>query len=416
LSRGIKIALVIVVGLMLLGVSFIYVAQRVLIAQFVDPALEKMEADPPRYIDRFEADMKALRAHPFFAMKRAGGDAGPFLNPRIHWTGDDELLSGWRAAVAAPAAERIEPPGGVREVLAGFPELADEKRAVALANAADFEWMREARHHAYWSLHPKSPVAAMAELRWVDAPIPSYIDLGDLVQLRLVHGRATGDLDAALEDVRHLAWLAFTNENLISQMIGIAWLNMADKAVTAWSPEERRPLFSDEERAQIKRAFWAANGFFTGTSTPEMMDRAVAAGAGLPGLCAGITEAAALELALGPLLVDRLGVAHGKLREVVRGGVDGCRLGFAKRFVDAYAPPAWDQQACLDFLNDMEGAGAGEEAELGWVRQTTWVPGTPETIGLILYSIARPNAFAKYDEADESQRAPSSSSGSADKP
>ncbi|HEY3445394.1 MAG TPA: hypothetical protein VGK67_03475 [Myxococcales bacterium] len=138
-----------------------------------------------------------LAANPFFSQKRAGGDAGPFLNDKIAWYG-----------VSKKKVElRLEQK--VFESLRKLDGHWAEKGRGEDRPDADTSWMARLHEYAYWDVKP-----AEGKYRLFDVPSANYSAMPQWAKIRLMQGLDGGDLRSAAADVRQLAWLLHSTQEV----------------------------------------------------------------------------------------------------------------------------------------------------------------------------------------------------------
>lgn len=240
--------------------------------------------------EAFFDDQRALARLPLLAPRAGDRDAGPLFSQRIR-----------RLKVTAKEAEPAMPALGLA---AGTHEaIVDDWRhaAPSLWANVDFSWMATLGDFDYWDLEALGP----APLAGVSiAPVPNLVDVGDWVRLRLAKGLHDGDLPRAQSEVRELARLLLTTEDLGTILVGASFLGTAASART---PEVFEGPVTREDRLRMSRATFATFAFtIVGApeeAEPDFKDIRF-------GRCVALHDAVMLALPL------RSGLSEARLRDV----------------------------------------------------------------------------------------------------
>lgn len=207
--------------------------------------------------DTFMADQAALAALDFNRQEE-GGDAGPFLNPRLNWTGSKEAKA-YRPEDVGPPHLRFE--GQTLRT-----QLGDEWWNEPLpedAQELDFSWMEQLHSFGYWDLDTASPRAGADRLEDLWFVHPDLTALQLWARLRLLKGREEGAIEPAFRDVHALARLFLTSESIHGEMAGFLLLRMMAHVASAWqvAGEAGVPLLSESQERQFMRARLAASAY-----------------------------------------------------------------------------------------------------------------------------------------------------------
>ena len=209
---------------------------------FIEPVLDKMREDAHTHYDAVAADAAALSSDPLFTRSiTTGVDAGPMLNHRVSWG----LGTKWLPAMPSTAPER----------------------------AALFAAIRDAD---YWDIDDHRPMPAAPEETHLNRPAPSATSIRNMAMAHLAEA-APGDVDAAKDDVEHLAVLCMTSENLPLIQLGVGLLGRLH-------PDQKARLKQMERFAQAM-PMWlqpplAATGFVERVPSGPFTCGAIAEGAG----------------------------------------------------------------------------------------------------------------------------------------
>lgn len=385
MPRWLKVAAALFVALFVMVVVGVRVVCAVVISQQVEPTLERMRADAALYWPAVEADLVAMRAEPFFTRAREGGDAGEQLHEILRWKGgplDDVPPTDEQLTLDDELADKVSP----------F-EL-DDKTALPTAEelaALDFGWMKDLERYAYWELSTHPHFAGGGPIDGVAMPIPDFTALLSWSKLRLIDGWRRGELAAARDEVRHLAWLAVTTETLIGGMFGVALLGVEDKARATFSPDEPPAV---PTRSALKRVAWALRALGHEGLPADVRARMWAAARGNVGLCVALGEIAFSEPFFRPLLRDHYREAFEERDAVFADPPAPCRMTLARRTQasDAAHSSAIAAEERLVFeILEVDGF-----ADV--VMDVVLLRPVRHTVGLILHAIGTPEGYRAYQE------------------
>jgi hypothetical protein len=236
---------VLVVGLVLVGT---------LLAREGEATFQKSQKqladDWARWASVIEADDARWKNHPLL-QPRDGGDASPLLFAHVRW----DKVDGGRTSpeIPEPLSKQFKEWG------ADWPKHAGEAGVELL----DLAWMSELDHYGYWDLEPVGgPLDAVA-FSPLTEPIPQFVDVLDIARARLAQGLASGHHVEAAHEVRELARLSLSTEQLVGAMVTVALLHLEQRAwdeavdrhldVSGWEP------VSEVDRQRLKRVLWAVN-------------------------------------------------------------------------------------------------------------------------------------------------------------
>ena len=131
----------------------------------------------------------------------------------------------------------------------------------------------------------------------LENPAPLYEPIYNLAKLRLAQGFASGDVLPALVEVRQLAKLTWSTENIMGELVAMGMLK--DERATyeaavakgkldpaAWTP------VSEADANAIKHATIGLIGLYLGFAPPDALDRLHAVVPEPPATCGAATEAA----------------------------------------------------------------------------------------------------------------------------
>jgi hypothetical protein len=138
----------------------------------------------------------------------AGRDAAAFMAPLMDY---EKPLNGIRGQLRLPQplVDRVYAYGND-----WFTRITD-----ADLEGLDFGWMEKLEQFDHWSLLGAGPLRDGPYEHFNSAPFPNYISLGQWAKLRYAMARRRGDLPRASAEVRQLADLTRSQDELIAEMI-----------------------------------------------------------------------------------------------------------------------------------------------------------------------------------------------------
>jgi hypothetical protein len=191
---------------------------------------------------------------------REGDDAAAVLGSRVRWEATDG---------GAPQGTLVVPEAFAAQLKSWGPDWAQHAAdpEAAVVEAVDLSWMSELSRLSAWDLEgPASPLAT-APYAPMTEPIPQFQELQAIAKVRLLQGLRGGDPRPAAAEVRELARLCLTTENLVGAMVGVAVLLIEARAheaavtrgldVSGWRPVD------EARRQSLTRVYWAANVPYT---------------------------------------------------------------------------------------------------------------------------------------------------------
>jgi len=187
------------------------------------------QASPAKMIKEKEAefmqDREILARYEIFYPSNGTKDAGPYLNPMVHWEIGDVAH---RGSLVLP--EFIH-----KEMNKDWVVKKPRFKKMGI----NFSWMKELLKYDYWNPEENSPAYPEGKrYETYSLPVPSYDDLITWAKLRYLHGKETGDVQNALKEVRHLMRLIFTNDYLIASMVTLKMLQNENTFEEILTPKE----------------------------------------------------------------------------------------------------------------------------------------------------------------------------------
>jgi hypothetical protein len=345
----------------------------------------RLAASIERHREAFLADQGRAAGHPALAPRAGDRDAGPFLNPRVPWSGSGGALDAWRRALPPDAPSLALGEARARSIPKEWWKTPPETWS-----GLDFGWMAALGAYDRWDLDAASPRAG-GDFRHWDPPIPDFGTLAAWSRLRLAKGLADGRPAEAAAEVADVARLLLTTEHLLGVMSGIQILTLSDRArEEAGAPPGAWPGLDPATAAAARRAAQGAVTFFR-LDTPDRFagDASRIAFA----RCAAIEEGLRVELFVRPVLgparpeaFARLGRALGEARD--------CRLTRLRRAWLESADHAWGREEVCG-----EAAPAGPTGPLACEVQllALRLPPVRSLYGAWLTAIGGPDWLAGYE-------------------
>lgn len=312
-----------------------------------------------------------------FAPRTRERDAGVLLNPLFGLDGDaiqsssPDVVVWWATRNGVQAVRTAE--GGWLEAPESMPP-------------ADLSISAELMAYDHWD--PASSgsygryVADPAPVPFYDAPLPYAVGFQTLAKLRLAQGLVDGDMITALTEVRHLAHLAQSGEQLVPTMIGVALLGIERVAYETaveqgliqaadWTP------VAEHDTWLARRTAFAMTGIYLGYAPQGSVDRLLAAEVPLFSRCAAVSEAAwilsSMKFALGTPLAGEHDLSH-RFDVVDRELAEGpCQVPLERQY---WAHPEWS--ASMWGAADPDSPHADREGmrtllSIPWIRSATVV-------------------------------------------
>lgn len=190
------------------------------------------------------ADQRRWAGDPLFA-PRDGGDAAALLFQHVAFEG------------------RAAPQPLPAEVVAGLKDAgADWPRATLDVSSLDLGWMAQLAGFGFWDVEgPQTPLSGRP-FEGMTEPIPRFTDVLAFSKARLLKGLASGDVQAALDDVHELSRLCLTTELLVGDMVAVALLGLerqaAEEAARRGLDLGGRQVMTEADQQSLKRALWVA--------------------------------------------------------------------------------------------------------------------------------------------------------------
>lgn len=273
----------------------------------VDPLIEKSQSIQRQHLNLYLGDLAFLAQDglPSLTRSEAHSDAGATLNQRLYWTPPHHPLA------AGIGREHPIVPVSVRENLLRLGSDWIRRHKKLAKTQVDFSLFDDLSSFDHWNIENQSPIAKIKEHDVFVPPnllpTPETSDLTALAQLRLMRGAADNDALRALKDVRRLAELMLTTENLELTLAGVSILDDERKAyryfvdtkglpASAWTPIDP----STTRRAN--RAIRATRGYLRLWTPTDLSTRIFLGDFAPVGLCAAANEALPQEFTLRPLL------------------------------------------------------------------------------------------------------------------
>jgi hypothetical protein len=369
-----------VVGILLLIfialVAWKYPEQKVRQAK-----LDYEVSSPEENILKFEAqimeDRAAIGKEPFFRGSRGEKDAGPYLNPIVHW--DEQGPS------------KIQLPKEVSDKLRekGWVTYEPDFKTLHL----DFTWMEKLHDFDHWASDQNNPYINLAQRPlFQQIPFPGYMELTNWAKLRLIHGRKTQTMLKALADVRQLARLIYTNDYLVSSMVAVAILRHEGKFVqndnktisAGWK------TIPEDLLVRAKRYFWASADSVDPRLTEETYLRFSGT---IVGQCQMISEGMMKNIILRDHLQKVYPGAIKRFDETVKNSLNHCRKSLVHIM---WNDPQWKVFGVRpDYKKSL--VKPENESEMKWLL-LMFSPRIEEQFAFTVLTISSPNYLRQYQD------------------
>lgn len=308
----------------------------------VDPVVKNYIAVQNSHLEAFNEDQAFLKTSDFFKDHPAGvADAGPSLNLRLPWqpppTGGDQVKP---VRVSKELTERILRYRG---------DWMRHHGPLMKGNPPDLSIFDKLDPFQVWDIEGVGPIHRLIETgEFVvpeNLPIPDSIEILTLAKLRLAAGAEYKNPKLALNQIRAMARLLLTTENIHLFATGLSLLDIERVALryyvdvglmeeSDWDPVSRN--FT----RRASRAVWAARGYFHAWTPPEVLEKIFLSKDVPIGFCAAVNEAGPKEMALRSMFVNQLPFERDiskpflVLEKVIARAKQVCRIRYLTRMMD----------------------------------------------------------------------------------
>ena len=328
-------------------------------------------------------DRKIIESYEIFRGSKGSKDAGPYLNPLVHW--DNQGPS------------KLQLPKELSEKLKDKDWVAHEPDFKTLK--LDFTWMEKLSEFDHWSADLNNTHIKITERPLLnDLPFPGYMELTNWAKLRLIHGRKTQTMQKALSEVRQLTRLIFTNDYLVSSTVAVAILRHEGKFVQNYNPKifGDWKTIPDEALVAAKRYFWAMPEMVDPRLSDEVYERFSGADVGK---CQMISEGMMKNLIVRDHLENTYPGVIKRFNETVKNSLNHCRKSLVHMM--------WEDPAWTVFGTNVkyEKSLVKPENESDWKWKTLMFhPRVDEYFGLAMLSFSAPNYLRQYEEFAEKNK------------
>lgn len=309
----------------------------------VKPLLASAQSDQADVLQSYIEDVEYLARFDLIrASSEHQADASTYLNSRLKWS---PLPSGIPLSFRSSSRPLITP--AARDEIVRLQDAWLEKAFRAPRLKADLSFFKELARYDHWDVEVASPIADLtAAGEFVPPerlPIPDVSDLLALAKLRLMSGATPAKAEdtnpaslVALREVRQLARLLLTTENLQLVLTGLALLDDERSAyrhyvdngfliADLWTPVDRNVT------RRARRAIKATREFLYVWTDAAIIKQFYLAPPFPPGYCAAVNEALPTDESLRSLLKPQLPFEidlrenFGRLASVFNAGKVTCR-------------------------------------------------------------------------------------------
>gem|GEM_PF-4990670 len=313
-------------------------------ADLAETAIREKQARLAQAFPYFLEGQRKVGANPFFSLPvefPKAADAGPYLNPRLSWQGEDGGVLPARMDSLEISEDLIQ------ELKTWGAKWIYHGDDVDLSGFS-FDWLKELGQFRYWDLDgyasnlQSGPVTVASLLR---APMPANLMiLRHWAVLRMLKAlQSKAGFDEALSEIRHLAALAYSTENTVGAVVALQLLKVEGEGTILFQKinptfQPSNPSFSSDDISAAMGLIVTFPNFLRPLAAPEMGKRLVSEAR--LGICAALFEAAAQELPRRALIRAVRPDAYVVLEDALR-GQSGCRLSFVRQL---WADGALDEQ------------------------------------------------------------------------
>jgi len=250
IAGGVSFILVVLIGIV--G-TFLYIGYSRAAAALPNAQVEWL-AQHEKYHELFFHDQEVLSSLGIFPEPPYHHDAGAWLNSKLHW----RLIEN----------SEVQAPLRLPESLLSTFEIDSQDiynpEHFHLLSSLDFGWWNELRRYDHWNLATHGPLAELFErdplYSRANEPRPDANVLRFWSQLRFLKAMKDGRYEQASKDVRHLARLMYSSEDLGLAMTGSALLALergAHEIIKAQVklPEGWKPLTEDQLQRSSRYLF-----------------------------------------------------------------------------------------------------------------------------------------------------------------
>lgn len=338
---------------------------------------------PEENLLKFEAqileDRAVVEKENFFRGSLGQKDAGPYLNPLVHWDGQ--------------GPSKIQLPKEVEEKLRDKDWVAYEPDFNTLT--LDFTWMEKLHEYDHWGSDQNNSFINMAQRpQFQSVPFPGYMELTNWAKLRLIHGRKTKTMLKALADVRHLARLIFTNDYLVSSMVAVAILRHEGKFVQNYNKliSAGWVTIPDDVLVRAKRYFWS----MAENVDPRLSDKTYQRFSGdIVGKCQMISEGMMKNIIIRDHLPKVYPEVVKRFDETLKSSLTGCRKSLV-HFM--WSDPEWKVFGRQpDYKKSL--VKPENESEMKW-NVLMISPRINEYFALTMLTVSSPNYLRQYQELE----------------
>jgi hypothetical protein len=315
-------------------------------------------------------DREILAQYELFNPSNGTRDAGPYLNPLVHWQIGDIHHQG-----------SLTLPEFVHK------EMSKDwvtKKPLFQKMGLNFTWMKELLKYDVWSPEASSPVyPAGKKYQTYSFPIPNYKDLVTWAKLRYLFGKENGDVQNALKEVRHLMRLIFTNDYLVSSMVVVNMLKMENQYEEILTPKEigEWKFIPVDHVMRAKRYIHSLPVFVDIRLSDETFDKMIKTNTAI---CPMLNEGLMVYVGMRDFLGDELMYGMRRMERAVN--ANSCRQSILFKM---WADKNWTTHTTLDGIKILN-----KDIDFSDVEKNSEIKAA---VGYILSNVAAP-AYFQYDK------------------
>lgn len=311
----------------------------------VAPAVKQLQNIQREYLADFLQDQTDLSTIALFTQQSTRTlNAGTFLNDKFPWNpgfnGQDEV---------AASGTVIEVKHRYKDALMRYGKDWVGHNSWFNTETFDFSIFEQLRKFDHWDIETNSPIekvgATEPYLNGIEIPIPDVTNLVVLSQLYLMKAVDVKNIQQALKDVRHLATLLLSTENLNLEMTGLRLLEFERVAHGYYV---KHNLMNDKDWEPLSASIiskatraWPATAGYARILTQDSTFKKVFNEIKPIGLCAALNSSVPHDLLLKPMLSPRIwpevsfAKEYQRHEELVNNAKSHCRLKYVTRLMKA---------------------------------------------------------------------------------
>lgn len=311
----------------------------------VVPSVRQLQATQRAYLEDFLKDQSDLATVPLFTQQSPRAkDAGTVLNQVFTWipgfNGEDYV---------AASGQPLEIKHRFKEAVIRYGRDWMNHNSWFNLEPFDMSLFAQLREFDHWDIEVNSPIEKVGVtqpfLNGIELPTPDVTNLMVLSQFYLMKAVDTHETLQTLKDIRHLAQLMLSTENLTLEMSG---LRLLDYERTAYSYYVQHKLLKDKDWTPISSSIlsqatraWPATAGYLRILTQDSTFKKVFIDQKPVGLCAALNSSVPHDWLLQPMLrpyiwpEPNFANEYKRHEELIASAKSQCRLKYVSRLMKA---------------------------------------------------------------------------------